>query len=63
MHSITARLDTPNVKIVSNYFVLKEKFNESVNAEKKKYPLSDRETLFVNTMNELLDILDGGRSR
>jgi hypothetical protein len=49
--------------VVSKFQVIKEQFNKSLELEKKKYPLSDREKIFVNTINELLDVLDRGFSR
>jgi hypothetical protein len=55
--------DKSSLEVVTQFYELNEKFNKSIDTEKKKYPLSDRETLFVNTMNELLDILDRGYRR
>ena len=49
--------------IVSKFHNIKEQFNKSLELEKKKYPLSDREKIFVNTINELLDVLDRGVRR
>lgn len=49
--------------ITSRFQNIKERFNKSLELEKKKYPLSDREKIFVNTINELLDILHRGVMR
>lgn len=52
-----------NFIMASKFQNIKEQFNKSLELEKKKYPFSDREKIFVNTINELLDILDRGFSR
>lgn len=44
--------------IITNYEVLKTEFEKQFEMEAKKYPLSDREKIFINTINHLLSILD-----
>lgn len=57
------KLEDDKTVVVTKFQVLKEQFNKSLELEKKKYPLSDREKIFVNTINELLDILNRGVRR
>lgn len=51
-------LDKVKVKITTRYESLLNNFNEKVKLEEKKYPLTDREQLFVETVRELLNTLD-----
>lgn len=41
-------------KIISHKQVILNNFNEQISKEEKKYPLSDRERLFVNVIREIL---------
>ena len=50
-------------EIKSIYGDLKDKFEESIELEKRKYPLSEREKLFTDTIIELLSILDRTHTR
>lgn len=38
-------------------------FNDKIKLEEKKYPLTDREQIFVQTIRELLDALDTSHRR
>lgn len=55
--------DVEPVKTITIYESILEDFSERVTAEEKKYPLSDREKLFVNTITEILTALDRSRRR
>lgn len=54
-------LKTTEIKSV--YGDLKDKFEESIELEKRKYPLSEREQLFTDIIIELLSILDRTHTR
>lgn len=47
-----------NIDIVTTYEVIRKKFSSAVESEKKKYPLTTREEMFVDVINELLGVLD-----
>mgnify|MGYP003300624268 CR=1 FL=1 len=43
----------------THYKLLSERFQEKIERERKKYPLSHREEIFVDVISMLLDLLDG----
>jgi hypothetical protein len=47
-----------NVKTTTCYESILDDFNDKIKLEEKKYPLTDREQLFVETIRELLNTLD-----
>ena len=47
------------VETTTYYKLLSERFNEKIERERKKYPLTDREEIFVDVIDMLLDLLDG----
>ena len=55
--------DVEPVKTITIYESILEDFSEKVTSEEKKYPLSDREKLFVNTITEILTALDESHRR
>lgn len=46
------------VDTTTTYEQLLYKFQEKIEREKKKYPLSEREQIFVDTIEELIKLLD-----
>lgn len=50
--------DVEPVKIITAFEAMLDDFNEKIKLEENKYPLSDREKLFVNTITEILTALD-----
>lgn len=51
-------LDNSNkIKINTYYELIYDEFCNKVELEEKKYPLSDREKMFVETIKELLQTL------
>lgn len=50
--------DVSRVKVTTMYESILNDFNEQIRLEEKKYPLSDREKIFVETIRDLLDQLD-----
>ena len=57
------KIEHSEIKTITIYESILEDFSERVTAEEKKYPLSDREKLFVNTITEILTALDRSRRR
>jgi hypothetical protein len=55
--------DLPEVKTITYYQKILDEFNDKIKIEEEKYPLTDREQIFVQTIRELLDILDISRRR
>ena len=53
-----SELNRSEVNTVSKFHLLKQQFNNRIQLEKAKYPFSDREYMFIRTINELLDLLD-----
>ena len=51
-------LNKVEVKTTNRYKSILDDFNEKIRLEEKKYPLTDREQLFVETIRELLNTLD-----
>lgn len=51
------------IETTTHYKLLSERFQEKIEWERKKYPLSDREELFVDVINMLLDLLDAEARR
>ena len=51
-------LTLDKAEIRSVYGDLKDKFEESLEIEKRKYPLSEREQLLADTILNLLSLLD-----
>ena len=51
-------LNKVEVKTITRYESILDDFNEKIKLEEKKYPLSDREQMFVTTIRELLNTLD-----
>ncbi len=51
-------LDKVEVRVITRYESILNDFNEKIELEEKKYPLSDREQMFVTTIRELLNTLD-----
>ena len=47
--------DVTAVKIVNKFDMIKTNFNNMVDNESKKYPLTSREQMFVQVINEILD--------
>ena len=47
------------VETTTHYKLLSERFQEKIEKERKKYPLTDREEIFVDVIDMLLDLLDG----
>ena len=50
--------DVSPIKVTNVYETILDNFNEQIEREEKKYPLSDREKIFVETIRNLLDRLD-----
>jgi hypothetical protein len=55
--------DLPEVKTITYYQKILDEFNDKIKIEEEKYPLTDREQIFVQTIRELLDTLDISRRR
>lgn len=47
-----------DVRISTHYESILNDFNDKIKLEEKKYPLTDREQLLVETIRELLSTLD-----
>ena len=47
--------DVTAVKIVNKFDMIKTNFNNMVDNESNKYPLTAREQMFVQVINEILD--------
>ena len=47
-----------NVKMTTHFESMLDDFNDKIKLEEKKYPLTDREQIFVETIRELLYTLD-----
>ena len=56
-------LDNVETRITTYYESILNDFNDKIKLEEKKYPLTDREQLFVDTIRELLDTLDRAHRR
>ena len=52
-----------NVKTSTHFESMLDDFNDKIKLEEKKYPLSDRERIFVETVRELLNALDRAHRR
>ena len=50
--------DLPKVKTITYYQKILDEFNDKIKIEEEKYPLTDREQIFVHTIRELLNTLD-----
>ena len=46
------------VEVITDYKAILDEFDEKIKQEEKKYPLSDRERVFTETIRDLLDKLD-----
>lgn len=46
------------VDVTTDYEQLLYKFQERIEQQKKKYPITEREKIFVETIEELLKLLD-----
>lgn len=55
--------DLPEVKTITYYQKILDEFNDKIKMEEEKYPLTDKEQIFVQTIRELLDTLDISRRR
>ena len=51
-------LNKVKIKVTTRYELMLDDFNEKIELEEKKYPLSDREQMLVTTIRELLNALD-----
>ena len=51
-------LNKIETRITTYYESMLEDFNDKIKLEEKKYPLTDREQIFVDTIRELLNTLD-----
>jgi hypothetical protein len=51
------------IKVTTRYESILDDFNEKIELEEKKYPLTDREQIFVETIKELLQTLDTSARR
>lgn len=56
-------LNTVKIKTSTPYESIYDDFCHKVELEEKKYPLSDREKIFVETIKELLQTLDRSARR
>ena len=59
----TFNLKDLDIRTITHYESLLNDFNEKIKSEEKKYPLSDREKVFVETIRELLNTLDNSCRR
>ena len=53
--------DLPKVTTITYYQKILNEFNDKIKIEEEKYPLTNREQIFVETIKELLTTLDVSR--
>lgn len=57
------KLKDNKIKIITYYESILNDFNDKIELEENKYPLTDREKVFVTTIRELLTTLDRNTKR
>ena len=47
-----------DVQIISKFGAIREELKQKVELEKRKYPISEREQMLIDTLDALLEVLD-----